>query len=204
MQNLNSEFWTERYKEGSMGWDIGYPSTPIKEYIDRIENKPGRPCHSDGELKILVPGAGNAYEVEYLWNNGFKNVFLLDYSSFPLENFKKRNPTFPENQMLLMNFFDLKETFDLVFEQTFFCAIDRNLRPQYAKHMHEIIKPGGKLVGVLFASEFDKPGPAFGGTKEEYLPYFEPYFEIKHFDICKNSIPQRLGNELFIELERKR
>ena len=35
MENLNSDFWTQRYKEGSTGWDIGYPSTPIKEYIDK-------------------------------------------------------------------------------------------------------------------------------------------------------------------------
>ena len=193
MENLNSEFWTQRYKEGSTGWDIGYPSTPIKEYIDQIDNK---------DLKILVPGAGNAYEVEYLWNNGFKNVYVLDYSSFPLENFIKRIPSFPSHQMLFMNFFDLKETFDLVLEQTFFCAIDRNLRPDYAKKMHEIIKPEGKLVGVLFASEFDKPGPAFGGNNVEYVKYFEPYFEIKLMDICTNSIPQRLGNELFMELIR--
>jgi thiopurine S-methyltransferase len=192
--NLSKEFWTKRYEDGTTGWDIGYPSTPLKEYIDRI---------SDKKLKILVPGAGNAYEVEYLWNAGFKNVFVLDISPIPLENFKNRNPTFPQNQLLLKDFFQLEDHFDLVLEQTFFCAIDRKLRLAYAKKMHEIILPGGKLAGVLFGFEFEKDGPPFGGSKEEYLSYFKPYFTIEKMDTCMNSIPPRAGNELWIELVRK-
>ncbi len=191
---LNKEFWTQRYQEGNTGWDIGSASTPLKEFIDQLPGK---------ELKILVPGAGNAYEVEYVWSKGFENVFVLDISNLPLENFKKRNPDFPDTQMLHMDFFDLTETFDLVLEQTFFCAIDRDLRSEYAKKMGEIIRPGGKLAGVLFGVEFDKEGPPFGGSKKEYVKYFEPYFKINHLEICKNSIPPRAGNELWMELEKK-
>ena len=32
-------YWTKRYQEESTGWDIGYPSTPLKEYIDQLEDK---------------------------------------------------------------------------------------------------------------------------------------------------------------------
>jgi len=69
--NTNSEnkYWSKRYEENQTGWDIGYPSTPIKTYVDQLENK---------DLKILIPGAGNAYEAEYLWQQGFKNVHVLD------------------------------------------------------------------------------------------------------------------------------
>src|SRR5688572_715667 len=193
-QDLNKEFWTQRYNEGTIGWDVGKASTPITTFIDQLANK---------ELKILIPGAGNAYEAEYLWKKGFNDVYVLDISPVPLDNFKKRNPEFPEHQLLLMDFFELKNNFDLVIEQTFFCAIPRNLRPDYAKKMHEVIKPGGKLAGVLFGIEFEKEGPPFGGTKTEYLGYFEPYFDIVQMDICKNSIPPRAGNELWIELIRK-
>lgn len=194
MENLDKNFWTERYVEGTTQWDIGYPSTPLKEFIDSISNN---------ELRILVPGAGNAYEVEYLWNKGFKNVFVLDISAQPLENFKIRNPTFPDDQMLLMDFFDLNQTFDLVLEQTFFCAIDPLLRQKYAEHMSKVITPGGKLAGLLFNKHFENPGPPFGGTKEEYIPYFEPFFTIEKMGNCTNSIPKRLGSELWVELVRK-
>lgn len=194
MQELDRQFWTQRYQNGTTQWDIGHPSTPIQEFIDKLDNK---------ELTILVPGAGNAYEVEYLWKQGFKNVFVMDISPMPLNNFQKRNPDFPKDQVLLGDFFKLDKKFDLIIEQTFFSAIDRTLRNNYAKKMSEVINPGGRLVGLLFASEFENEGPPFGGTKDEYVKYFEPYFEIVQMGIAKNSIEKRMGNELWIELLRK-
>lgn len=195
MENkLDKNFWTTRYVEGTTGWDVGQPTTPLRTYIDGLDTK---------ELKILVPGAGNAYEVEYLWNNGFHNTYVLDISEVPIENFKKRNPDFPLDQILLMDFFNLEETFDLVVEQTFFCALDPQLRQAYANKMAQVIQPGGKLVGVLFGVQFDKEGPPFGGTAEEYVNYFSSQFIIKRMEVCKNSIPPRAGNELWIELVRK-
>ena len=71
MNIKEKEYWTNRYTEQNTGWDIGYPSTPIKNYIDQLENK---------DIKVLIPGAGNAYEAEYIYNMGFKNVFVLDIS----------------------------------------------------------------------------------------------------------------------------
>ena len=39
MIKLDEDFWTERYRQGYTGWDIGYPSTPIVQYLDQIQNK---------------------------------------------------------------------------------------------------------------------------------------------------------------------
>ncbi|MFK7812517.1 MAG: SAM-dependent methyltransferase, partial [Maribacter sp.] len=80
-------YWTQRYQEEKTGWDIGYPSTPLKEYIDQLE---------DETISILIPGAGNAYEAEYLWKQGFQNVNVMDISEFPLKQFQERNPDFPK------------------------------------------------------------------------------------------------------------
>ena len=55
MTTLNKEYWENRYKSDTANWDIGHISTPLKEYIDQLENK---------EIKILIPGAGNAYELD--------------------------------------------------------------------------------------------------------------------------------------------
>ena len=38
MIKLDEDFWTERYRQGYTGWDIGYPSTPIVQYLDQIQN----------------------------------------------------------------------------------------------------------------------------------------------------------------------
>jgi thiopurine S-methyltransferase len=62
MENLPAKFWDELYNTGQTGWDIGYVSTPLKAYFDQLSNQ---------SLEILIPGAGNAYEAEYLYKNGF-------------------------------------------------------------------------------------------------------------------------------------
>jgi len=188
-----NDYWSKRYKESRTGWDIGYPSTPLKEYIDQLKNK---------NLKILIPGAGNAYEAEYLFQNGFKNVFVLDVSPIPLEAFKKRIPEFPEEQLLLGDFFELTGQYDLILEQTFFCSFipTSENRNRYAQKMAKLLQPNGKLVGLWFdipLLEANMEKRPFGGTQEEYLNYLAPFFEVKTFKSCHNSITPRAGKELF-------
>ncbi len=189
---LNKNFWEERYANNNIGWNIGYPSTPLKQYIDQIE---------DNTLKISIPGAGNSYEAEYLWNLGFKNFFVADIVNQPLENFKQRVPEFPASQLLNIDFFELEDSFDLILEQTFFCALNPNLRQNYAEQMHRLLKPNGKLVGLLFNFELTASGPPFGGSISEYHSLFENKFEIRHLENAINSIKERQGNELFFIFE---
>ncbi len=188
--NLTKTYWQNRYDEQQTGWDVGEITTPLKEYFDQLASK---------NLKILIPGAGNGYEVEYLFNNGFKDVTVIDLAEKPLENLLGRNPQFPKNNLICGDFFEHSGQYDLIVEQTFFCALDPSLRPRYAAKMAELLKPGGKLVGLLFNTEFTG-GPPFGGNRAEYLEYFKPFFEIKTFESCYNSIKPREKRELFINL----
>jgi thiopurine S-methyltransferase len=189
---LDRDYWSKRYQTNETGWDVGTPSTPLKEYIDQLENK---------NIKILIPGCGNAYEAQYLFENGFKNVFVIDLAPIPLENLKKRVPDFPSNQLLEGDFFELTNQFDLILEQTLFCAIEPRLRMDYARKSSELLVEKGKLVGVLFNREFEG-GPPFGGTKEEYLDYFSTHFQNVHLEPCYNSIKPRQNSELFMICEK--
>lgn len=191
---LDEEFWDSRYKSEQTGWDIGYISTPLKEYFDQLTNK---------DLKILIPGGGNSYEAEYLHNNGFTNVHVVDLSKTALENFQKRIPNFPQNHLIHSNFFELKDTFDLIIEQTFFCAINPTLRPVYASKMSELIAPNGKLVGLLFNIPLFEDRPPFGGSKKEYISYFKPYFKLDIMETSYNSISERKNDELFIKFIKR-
>lgn len=192
------EYWTDRYHENRTGWDIGYVSTPLKEYFDQLENK---------NLKILIPGAGNAYEAEYLFNSGFKNVFVMDIAEVPLAAFRKRNPDFPENQLLQEDFFNHQDTYDLIIEQTFFCSFPPldETRSAYFKQMANLLHKNGKLVGLWFDVPLtgDMEKRPFGGDKESYLSYLNPYFKVDTFERSYNSIPERQGNELFGILIKK-
>jgi methyl halide transferase len=194
VKNTESEqnYWTERYKNQLTGWDIGHPSIPLQTYIDQLNRT---------DLSILIPGAGNAYEAEYLIKKGFENVFVMDISPIPLQSFIERNPDFPESQLIEGNFFEHIGQYDLILEQTFFCSFEPTPanRKIYGKKMAELLKPKGKLVGLWFDIPLtgDMVKRPFGGSKEEYLGYLEPHFEVKTFEKCNNSIPPRAGTELF-------
>ena len=193
MDELDKSYWERRHTEGQTQWDIGYVSTPLKEYFDQLKDK---------TIAILIPGCGNAYEGEYLLQQGFDDVNLIDISETSMGNFKKRVPQFPEKQLFCEDFFKHKGQYDLIVEQTFFCALDPSLRVEYARKMRELLKPGGRLVGLLFDDGLNKDHPPFGGNKEEYLGCFEPYFEIEKFEKAYNSIKPRRDREFFVLLKK--
>ena len=192
--NLNKNFWVERYNANNTGWDVGEITTPLKTYIDQLTNK---------NCKILIPGAGNSYEAEYLHKKGFKNVYVIDLVKHPLENLQKRVPSFPKEHLLQGNFFELDQKFDLVLEQTFFCALNPELRTNYVAKMHDILNANGKIAGLLFQFELTAEGPPFGGSKEEYITRFLPKFKLKVLENCHNSIKPRDNKELFAIFEKK-
>ena len=56
---------------------------------------------------------------------------------------------------------------------------------------------------IFFDDSFSGDYPPYGGSKTEYLEYFEPYFNIKVFEVSYNSINSRKGRELFMILIKK-
>jgi methyl halide transferase len=193
-EELNAGFWSSRYQAKDTGWDIGSVSPPLQEYFDTLSNKN---CH------ILIPGAGNCYEGEYLLQNAFTNVTILDYAPEALEGFKERVKDHGKAKLVCEDFFAHDKTYDLIVEQTFFCALDPSLRKAYAEKMNSLLKSGGKLVGLLFTEVPNEGGPPFPGTLAEYQELFSQQFTIKKLEPCSNSIKPRAGRELFFILLRK-
>jgi methyl halide transferase len=143
-----------------------------------------------------------AYEAEYLSENGFTNIHLLDVSLHLIE---KIRPKFQDSKSIhihYQNFFEHEAEYDLILEQTFFCAIHPSLRINYVKKMHKLLQPKGKLVGVLFDRYFAS-NPPFGGSQAEYESIFKDHFDFHTLEKCYNSTPPRAGNELFINFLRK-
>lgn len=195
MPTHNQHYWDNRWKNNETGWDIGHISTPLKEYFDQLKDK---------NLSILIPGCGNAYEAEYLHQQGFKNVYVADISPLALEAFKKRVPGFPENHLMCVDFFNIKEKFDLIIEQTFFCALHPSERKKYADNMAGLLNAWGKLVGLLFDDVLNTDHPPYGGNKAEYAAIFAEKFVTHTMETAYNSIKPREGRELFINLRLKR
>ncbi len=193
MEKLNKNYWTERWSNEQTGWDMGHPSPPIAEYIDQLTNK---------DLRILIPGCGNAYEAEYLYSKDFTNFNVLDIAQEPLNQLHNRLPELRNDQLVCSDFFHHEDQYDLILEQTFFCAIDPILRSEYVKHAAKLLKSGGKLVGLLWGVEMNIDNPPFGGNQVEYEELFTPYFKIKTIEDAHNSIAPRLGKELFVIFQK--
>lgn len=189
---LDKRYWEERYQQNQDSWDIGYISTPLKAYIDQLTDK---------NVRILLPGCGKAYEAQYLCEQGFSNVFVIDLAKKALDSLLNRMPGFPTQQLILGDFFTHDGQYDLILEQTFFSSIEPELREAYAKKVHELLTPHGKLSGVLFEFELDS-GPPFGGDKSEYELLFKDLFNIRILEPCRNSIESRQEIELFMILEK--
>ena len=52
---LDDAYWSGRYNNHTSTWDIGTITTPLKEYIDQLNDK---------TIAILIPGCGSSYEAE--------------------------------------------------------------------------------------------------------------------------------------------
>ncbi|MEO6550333.1 MAG: methyltransferase [Ferruginibacter sp.] len=192
---LNSDWWNNRYTDQSTTWDAGSITTPLEEYIDQLTNK---------QIKVLIPGCGNSYEAAYLLKKGFPLISMLDISSVLCDLLQQKFAAVPGTRVNIIcdDFFNHKGTYDLIIEQTFFCALNPDKRISYIEKMHNLLMPGGKLIGLLFDRDF-VDGPPFGGSIEEYKSLFGNKFLINKMEPCYNSIPQRSGTELFINLRPK-
>lgn len=195
MENeLNQSFWNIRWENGQTGWDIGQPSPAIINYMSQYAHK---------SAAILIPGCGNAHEADWLLQNGFSNITLIDIAPKAVAQLKEKYDQIPQVNIILGDFFEHKGKYDLMIEQTFFCAIEPGLRKKYVTQSASLLKEEGHIIGLLFNTLFEKEGPPFGGDIIEYRSLFETKFVIKKMEDCFNSIQPRANTEVFINLMKK-
>ena len=187
----NKDYWNQRYQTQQTGWDLGQPAPAIINFFSTIDDK---------SATILIPGCGNAHEAQALLDMGFTNITLIDIAPLLVDSLREKFKNTAIN-VILGDFFEHTGTYQYIVEQTFFCAIDPSLRPQYVGHMHALLQPGGQLVGLQFGVSMPA-GPPFGGNEAEYQALFEPKFEV-NISPCIHSVKPREGNELWVEYTKK-
>ena len=133
---------------------------------------------------------------------GYTHLTIVDIAPTVVARLKEKYADRPEIQILCGDFFQHEGSYDLILEQTFFCALVPSLRSAYVEKMAELLKSGGLLVGVFFDRDFEG-GPPFGGHAEEYRTLFTPYFELLDFSPCIRSAAPRAGSELFIRMRKR-
>ncbi len=190
---LDRNFWDERWKTNDTGWDLHSISPPLQSYFDQMTCK---------NKSILIPGCGNAYEAEYLLQQGFKNITIIDISPTLTQSLLQKFSDYAGKELTVIcgDFFKHSGQYDFIIEQTFFCALEPIRRTEYIEKMKSLLKKDGILAGLLFNIEF-KQNPPFGGSLVEYEELFSTSFTIQKMEITKLSISPRLGTEIFFEVK---
>lgn len=193
----SSNFWESRYKDGEIGWDLG-AETPVFKALSK-KLKPGEVC---------ILGCGNGYDAISFSKAGF-NVTAVDFAETPIKNINNiANNLFLKINTIQKNIFDLtpeyNNSFDYIIEQTCFCAIDPKNREQYSNLVYDLLKVGGKLIGLWMPLDKDikEGGPPFGVKEDEVKKLFSKQWNITEDCFPVQSIQARKGREKLIVFEK--
>jgi hypothetical protein len=194
----DKDFWNSRYVENNTGWDLGLVSPPLVWMVSAGWLPPGS--------RVLIPGAGRCYEGIYLAGLGY-SVTAVDFAPEAArearENAEKNGVSLSvlEQDLFLMDP-KVTGTFDILFEQTCFCAIDPERRVHYKEMAERMIRKGGELLGLFYAHGREG-GPPWTTTEEEVRALFGESFDFSECAITPHSVDSRKGEELMVRLIRR-
>ena len=191
------EDWEHHYKTNDLGWDLGRVAPPFARlWKERMVS----PC------KAIIPGCGRGHEAIFLAEHGFQ-ITAVDFAQGAVTSLKKslekKNLL---GQVLCQDFFELdlcfNNKFDLMLENTFFCAIKPSMRQKYVLTAGRILRPGALFIGLFY--ETDKEGgPPFNTKKSDIEEYFSERFKVEILDKSLYSAEQRLGKEWLAIFKKK-
>lgn len=192
MKDLSAEAWNQRYLDANTPWDLAGP-TP--EFTRLVNEKVIAP-----KSTVLIPGGGRGHDAVMLARAGCE-VDLVDFAAEALNQaLELARPSHLNVFVYRQDFFKLPELpyhrgcYDIMLEYTFFCAIDPALRPRYVETAAQLLKSGGRLIGLFFPLITDKEGPPFLVSREEVEKLFRPYFNV-HIEAPQKSVKPREGRE---------
>ncbi|MBX2988387.1 MAG: methyltransferase domain-containing protein [Bdellovibrionaceae bacterium] len=184
--------WNQIYHdEQRPGWDLGEPAPALKDMYPRLRLP---------KCRILVPGCGEGHDAAYLAHEGHF-VTGVDFSPEAIERARGRYGHLPNLKFIVADLFQLgpehDAAYDVIFEQTCYCAIDPGRRPELVKRWQRWLAPNGHLMGVFFAMH--KPsGPPYGGSEWELRERLRKGFRFLFWGRWQKSVPSRQGKELFV------
>lgn len=201
-------YWSERYRRGETGWDLGGETPVLRELLQQggfpvPVRKTGR------RARILVPGCGYGHDVVLLARHGYE-VVAVDFAPEPLdwlmEQLQREGLT---AQLLCEDLFELprrlKEPVDAVWEYTCYCAIAPQRRGEYFAVIERVLRAQGWLIGLFFpvSSEPSTDGPPFPVSRAEVLALGQQQgLKLRRWLVPQSSHPARRGREELIVLQK--
>jgi len=98
---------------------------------------------------------------------------------------------------------DYGGAFHAVWEYTCFCAIDPARRGEYVDVLHDVLRPGGLLVGCFYPLREGTDGPPFPVSREGIEADLAPRFDLLESAPPAASPERRRGLEWLILARRR-
>ena len=185
-------FWNQRYASGVTPWVLHKIPAALRHFLKRTRRK-GR---------VLIPGCGTDHGVIKVFADGGFEVTAIDFSPVARAETNKALGNF-HGKIIRADFFksDFGRRFDLVYERTFLCAMHPRRWAGYAKRVAELLRPGGKLIGIFFYGTEPEP-PPYPINKTQAPEIFGKYFRLLRDLKVSDSVPMFAGMERWQEWER--
>ncbi|CAG7919766.1 unnamed protein product [Penicillium olsonii] len=191
------EGWSSLWDKGDkLPWDRGFPNPALEDTLVNQRPTIGAPVTDAGRRKALVPGCGRGVDVLLLASFGY-DAYGLECSPSAIEACKKeekenanwyrvRDQSVGAGKVTWVqgDFFDdawlqsiglSLNSFDIVYDNTFFCALEPSLRPKWALRHTQLLapSPAGNLICLEYPRHKDPqaPGPPFGSSSEAYMAH---------------------------------
>ena len=196
------EFWDHRFRQGVTPWDAGKVPRQFAEFSRR--HRESLAAHRGAaKPRALVPGCGSAYEAGHLDALGW-DTHALDFSAAAINAAQAALPNYG-GKLHCADFFtfDAGARFDLIYERAFLCALPRQLWPDYAPRMAELLPAGGLLAGYFFIDENALKGPPFGISVALLQIFCKSAFELIDDQPTDDAIGPFVGKERWMVWKKR-
>ncbi len=193
------EEWAARYAAADTPWDLG---SPHPELSLRLQDGRLAPPHEGATA--LVPGAGWGHDAIALARRGWQ-VTAVDFVG------SLEHQVAPKLERLGGRFLvadairlDAAEPFDLVWDHTFFCAIQPAERAEWGVKAAELVKPGGQYAALVFpvGKPAEESGPPFGMDCDSMLAALGPFFNVRESEPVTRPLKRRTWREFWLRAEK--
>ncbi|CAA0376713.1 unnamed protein product [Arabidopsis thaliana] len=183
--------WEKCWEEEITPWDQGRATPLIVHLVDTSSLPLGR---------ALVPGCGGGHDVVAMASPE-RFVVGLDISESALAKANETYGSSPKAEYFSFVKEDVftwrpTELFDLIFDYVFFCAIEPEMRPAWAKSMYELLKPDGELITLMYPITDHDGGPPYKVDVSTFEEVLVPIgFKAVSVEENPHAIPTRKGKE---------
>ncbi|MCS6837750.1 MAG: TPMT family class I SAM-dependent methyltransferase [Bdellovibrionaceae bacterium] len=193
-------FWTEKYRSHiPPGWELNRAHQSLPHILPQLKLP---------RSKVLILGCGSGNDAAF-WASQGHLVTAVDFSPAAIELGQEKWKHLDNIRWICSDVFQPKvpiddQSYDIIFEHTFFCAITPKKRNQLVTIWQKKLREKGWLCAILFC-HYWKNSPPFGGSEYEYQQRLEPYFQFIYWQRLRPPLaePGRLGIELFLFAQKK-